>query len=71
MDTFFSPAFKVMRGKIFWLGQPVSRLFSASSGAGSWNLFLTKEPNEGLSSATVALTGEHHATVQGTQQGHW
>lgn len=27
--------------------------------ARSWNLSLSKEPNEGLGSATVALTGEH------------
>lgn len=32
-------------------------------GVGSWNLFLSKEPTEGLGSATVALTGEHRTLL--------
>lgn len=54
---------KLCVGRLFWLKQPVSRLFSTSLGAGSWNLFLSKEPKEGLSSATVALTGERRTRL--------
>lgn len=59
LDIFFSSAFQVVCGQIVWLGQPVSRLFSTSSGARSWNLLLSKKPNEGLGSDTVTITGEH------------